>query len=145
MNVNAIILITAVLWLLSWMFATWILFLAVMKLQDVRSTVGFTKINIVPAWLILIIGLCCDFILNLAMSIVMLDLPNINPFNLLEAIACRSMRPVEDDEYLLSPHVTRLTHSTGNSLRERWARGWARFVCRNFLTPVDKLHCGARP
>lgn len=132
------------LWLLSWMFITWILFLAVMKLQDVQRTAGFTKVNIVPAWLILIIGLVYDFTLNIAMSIVMLDLPRISPLNLFSAIATMSFRPVENDEYLLSPHVERLTHSTGNSIRERYARGWARFICRNFLVPVDPTHCGKK-
>lgn len=133
------------LWLLGWMFITWILFLAVMKLQDIQNSVGFTKVNIIPAWIILAIGLFYDFVLNLALSVVMLDLPKINPFNLIDAIMKRSVQPIWNDEYLLSPHVARLTHSTGNSIRERWARGWARFVCNNFLTPVDKFHCGAQP
>ena len=130
---NLITIVSLAGWLISWMFVTWILFLAVMKLQDVQKTVGFTRVNKIPAVLILFIGLGYDTILNMALSIVMLDLPKID-----------FMKPLKvENEYLLSPHVTRLTHSKGNSIRERWARGWARFTCKNFLVPVDKEHCGS--
>lgn len=132
------------LWLLALMFFTWILFLAVMKLKDVHRRVGFTRVNIIPAWCVLVLGLAYDITLNLAMSIVMLDLPRISIPNLFGAIVTMSFRPVENDEYLLSPHVERLTHSTGNSIRERYARGWAKFICNHFLVPVDPGHCGEK-
>lgn len=97
-------------------FFTWTFFLAVMHLRIVRDTTGFTKVNIVPAYAVLAIGLILDAILNLAMCIPLLDLPR---------------------EVLLTAKLKRLIKEDMG-----WRGDVAEFLCQHFLVPADKGHCG---
>ena len=116
------------------MYATWIFYLAILKLKDVQDAGRFTPVSQPLAWLTLLLGLWLDFTLNLVMSVIMLDFMKFDPFQPFKI----------DNEYLLTPHVSRLLKTKGNSLRERWARGWAKYICKHFLVPADPAHCDER-
>ena len=98
------------------MFATWVFFLAVMHLRIVRDTVGFSPWNIIPAYITLAIGLVLDAILNLVMSVWLLDLPR---------------------EPLLTGKLKRLIKEDMG-----WRGDVSEWICQNFLVPADKNHCG---
>jgi hypothetical protein len=98
------------------MWVTWTFFLAVMHLRIVRDTVGFTKINIIPAYCTLAVGLVLDALLNLAMCIPLLDPPR---------------------ELLLTGKFKRLIKEDMG-----WRGDVAEFLCQHFLVPADPGHCG---
>lgn len=98
------------------MFITWTFFLAVMHLRIIRDTQGFTKVNIIPAYSVLVIGLILDAMLNLAMCIPLLDMPK---------------------EWLLTGKLKRLIQTDMG-----WRGDVAEFLCNHFLVPADKGHCG---
>lgn len=98
------------------MFVTWTAFLAVMHLRIIRDTIGFTKWNIVPAYTVLVVGLLLDFTLMLVMSLWLLDLPR---------------------EPLLTGKLKRLIQEDMG-----WRGDVSEWICRNFLVPADKGHCG---
>ena len=98
------------------MFATWTFFLAVMHLRIVRDTVGFSKWNQTPAWIVLLIGVLLDMALNLVMCLWLLDLPK---------------------ELLLTGKLSRLIKEDMG-----WRGDVAEWICQNFLVPADKGHCG---
>lgn len=105
-----------ILFYLSLIFITWTFFLAVMHLRIIRDTIGFTKVNIIPAYTVLVIGLILDATLNLAMSIPLLDMPK---------------------EMLLTGKFKRLIKEDIG-----WRGDVAEFLCQHFLIPADKNHCG---
>lgn len=98
------------------MFITWTFFLAVMHLREIRDSQGFTKVNIIPAYTVLVIGLILDFALMLFMCIPLLDLPR---------------------EMLLTGKLKRLIKEDMG-----WRGDVAEFLCKHFLVPADKNHCG---
>lgn len=97
-------------------FFTWTFFLAVMHLRIIRDTLGFTRANIVPAYTVLVIGLILDAILNIAMSLPLLDLPK---------------------ELLLTGKFKRLIKEDMG-----WRGDVAEYLCQHFLVPADRGHCG---
>lgn len=105
-----------ILFYIMLMWFTWVFFLAVMHLRIIRDTQGFTKVNIIPAYVALIVGLILDASLNLAMSIPLLDRPK---------------------ELLLTGKLKRLIKEDMG-----WRGDVAEFLCKHFLVPADKNHCG---
>lgn len=98
------------------MWITWVFFLAVMHLRIIRDTQGFTKVNIIPAYSALVVGLILDAMLNLAMCIPLLDMPK---------------------EWLLTGKLKRLIKEDMG-----WRGDVSEFLCKHFLVPADKNHCG---
>ena len=98
------------------MWITWTFFLAVMHLRIIRDTIGFTKVNIIPAYSTLVVGLILDATLNLVMCLPLLDLPR---------------------EMLLTGKLKRLIMEDLG-----WRGDVAEFLCQHFLVPADKNHCG---
>lgn len=105
-----------ILFYIMLMLVTWTFFLAVMHLRIIRDTIGFTYVNIVPAYTVLVIGLILDATLNLAMSIPLLDMPK---------------------EMLLTGKFKRLIKEDMG-----WRGDVSEFLCQHFLVPADKNHCG---
>ncbi len=99
--------------------ATFIFFLAVMKLRDARDQGILFTLNWTVIWLaytILFVGLILDTLLNwIVLSVMFLEFPQ---------------------ETLSTSRVKRLKNK-GSGWRQRLA-AW---LCKNFLTPFDKNHC----
>jgi len=98
------------------MFITWTFFLAVIHLREIRDSVGFSKVNIVPAYVVLFVGVLLDFTLMVASCLPLLDLPK---------------------EFLLTGKLKRLIKEDMG-----WRGDVAEFLCKHFLVPADKGHCG---
>ena len=106
---------------LGLMYATWIAFLSVMALKSARDSGKLTKTSEVLAMPLLVVGWLLDFSLNMASTVIFLDLPK----EWLLTIRC--------DRYLS------LVNPTGLSLyRQRFARQ----LCKNLLDPFQSGgHC----
>jgi hypothetical protein len=92
----------------------WTLFLAIMRLQEVRDAGKLTRVSIPFAYILLGIGLFLDFSLNIASSVIFLELPH---------------------EWVLSSRVSRHVHEIG------WRGGLSRWICHNLLDPFDPSGC----
>lgn len=99
-------------------YATWLFYVAVMALRAVHRMGGIPRLALPFAYTTLAIGLWLDFILNILMSLPLLEPPQ-----------------WQRSEFLLSPRLTRLVAQGG------WRAAEARFWCRNFLEPFDPGHC----
>jgi hypothetical protein len=102
-------------------YVTWFVFLAVMALLAARNSGRLTRLSEVLAVPILIIGWLLDFILNVASTVLFLDLPQ----EWLLTIRC--------DRYLSIANPNKL-----NRYRQRVARA----LCHNLLDPFQSGgHC----
>lgn len=93
---------------------TLILFLAIMRLQEMRDKNLISKPLYPFAMFFLWVGFFVDFTFNLHSTITFLELPK---------------------EWLFSSRVSRLIKTTG------WRSTLSKFVCKNFLDPVDPSGC----
>lgn len=91
----------------------WVIYVAVMRLQMVRDTVGLTLGQKVLGYPALILGLALDLLVNVVIgSIVLLEVPQ---------------------EYTLSRRLWRLS----NDEAETWRRTAARWVRKEMLDSID--------
>ena len=104
------------LFCLALMYLTWLFFLAVMALKSARDNGKLTKTSEVLAMPLLAVGWLLDFSLNMATTLVFLDLPQ----EWLLTIRC--------DRYLSIPNPTGL-----NRYRQRLAQ----WLCQNLLDPFQ--------
>lgn len=93
---------------------TWLFFLGVMALKKARDTVGIPGPAKPFAYVILAIGYTLDFLLNLAFTVPMLDIPR---------------------EFLLTDRLRRYKQSIG------WRADFANWLCNSFLNFIDPGHC----
>ncbi|MFA6213534.1 MAG: hypothetical protein WC714_29120 [Candidatus Obscuribacterales bacterium] len=99
-------------------FATFVFLCAVLKLRDARDAGALRdapRIVLGMAYTTLFIGLLMDVILNILLSVVLLELPQ---------------------EWLTTDRMIRLKHG-GND----WQRACARWMCKQ-LNALDDNHCG---
>lgn len=102
-------------------YATWLFFLAVMALKSARDNGKLTRASTIMAYPLLIVGWLLDFSLNMATTLIFLDLPQ----EWLLTIRC--------DRYLSIPKPTGL-----NVYRQKLAR----WLCQNLLDPFQSGgHC----
>ena len=114
------------------------LFIAIMRLRDMRDSGELAKLHWSVTWAayaLLNIGLVFDMLLNLVpMSVLFFELPHIR-FALRFWYWLPYPHPTEL-ELLVTGRVRRhKKHSTG------WRNTQALWWCRNWLTPFDRKHC----
>lgn len=91
----------------------WIIYVAVMRMQMVRDTVGLTVGQKVMGYPALLVGLALDLLVNVVVgSLVLLELPQ---------------------EYTLSARLWRLSNDEG----ETWRRRAALWVRKELLDSID--------
>lgn len=93
---------------------TWIFFLALMRLLQMRDQGKITKYAMPFAKGLLGVGYFVDFSFNMHSTIAFLEIPK---------------------ELLFSSRVSRLIKTTG------WRAKLSQFVCKNYLDPVDPSGC----
>lgn len=95
--------------------ATWVFFLAVMMLRHARDAGRMPKPTVPFAYFVLAIGYALDVMLNLASSILFIELPR---------------------EILFTARISR-------HIREGkgWRKKLATWFCDGFLNPFDAGHC----
>ena len=103
---------------LAVIYITWVHYLAVMALRVAYKSDRLPKGMRPPSYFVLFIGLIFDVVLNLIMSLPLLELPKYNRH-----------------EWLLTARFQRLIKEGG------WRGRQAEWFCHNFLEPFDENHC----
>ncbi|MEN6540829.1 MAG: hypothetical protein ABFC67_14575 [Mizugakiibacter sp.] len=97
-------------------YGTWICYLAVMNLMAARSLGTLGKAAYAFGLPLLVVGLAADFLLNMASSVLFLELPH---------------------EFLLTARCDRHIHE-----KTGWRRALAVWICANLLDPFQHGgHC----
>jgi hypothetical protein len=96
---------------------TWTLYLAIMRVKEVRDAGKLPGAALPFAYFVLAVGYFLDFCFNLVATVLFLELPR---------------------EWLFSPRVTR--HST----QDTWRGRLARWFCTTLLDPFDPTGCHCR-
>lgn len=92
-------------------YSTWLFFLAIMALKMARDEGKLSQVALCLGYPMLVVGLVLDFSLNMASTVIFLELPQ---------------------ELLLTYRCDRLIHS-----KPGWRQNLARWLCQNLLDPFQ--------